>query len=66
MGRLRLRLRKDGPIVVEGPIEIVDSNGNPIAIPEGKPDVALCRCGHSANKPFCDGSHCRCGWSQEQ
>ena len=52
-----LRLREDGPIVVHGPIRLVDHLGQEIALPAGKPHVALCRCGRSGRKPFCDGSH---------
>jgi CDGSH-type Zn-finger protein len=45
----------DGPLLVRGPIELVDSNGNPV--PRHRSTVALCRCGVSALKPFCDGTH---------
>lgn len=43
-----------GPYLVKGSIELIDANGNKI---ETKESFALCRCGHSANKPFCDGTH---------
>ena len=46
---------KNGPLVIEGKAKITDENGDVNEI-EGKM-VALCRCGQSANKPFCDGSH---------
>ena len=46
----------DGPYNVTGSIRLVDADGNEFALEEGRP-VALCRCGHSCNKPFCDGSH---------
>lgn len=52
-----IRLRENGPLVIQMPVKIVDHQGNEFPIPTGKPAVALCRCGHSANKPFCDGSH---------
>jgi CDGSH-type Zn-finger protein len=45
----------DGPLLVRGPIELLDSNGD--AIPRTRATVALCRCGVSAIKPFCDGTH---------
>ena len=45
----------DGPLMVKGDIEVLDAQGNPLPV---KGDAAyLCRCGASANKPFCDGSH---------
>jgi len=45
---------KDGPYNVEGWPELRDPNGN---VPESREHYALCRCGRSKNKPFCDGSH---------
>jgi CDGSH-type Zn-finger protein len=57
---VRIRVRATGPYVIEGdPSEyvIVDHEGNPIPIPEGKKNVVLCRCGASSTKPFCDTSH---------
>jgi CDGSH-type Zn-finger protein len=59
---ITIRCRENGPLVVEGPITIIDHQGNPFALPTGKPAIALCRCGQSANKPFCDGSHRQCGF----
>ncbi len=56
MADVRIEIRENGPSRVTGPIEIVDQEGNNYAIPEGR-WVTLCRCGHSANKPFCDGGH---------
>jgi CDGSH-type Zn-finger protein len=57
----RIRLRKSGPYVIEGDdVQIVDWNGAPYAI--GRRPVALCRCGASSTKPFCDGTHKRCGF----
>ena len=46
---------KNGPYLVEGLIELVDSNGK--RIPVNGDEVYLCRCGLSATKPFCDGAH---------
>jgi CDGSH-type Zn-finger protein/uncharacterized Fe-S cluster protein YjdI len=49
----------DGPLFVRGPIEVVDRGGRVI---RRAARVALCRCGHSQNKPFCDDSHYRVGF----
>jgi CDGSH-type Zn-finger protein len=57
-----IRLRENGPLVIQGPVRIVDHVGNEFTIPPGKDTVALCRCGQSKNKPFCDGSHRTCGF----
>jgi CDGSH-type Zn-finger protein len=57
-----IRCRENGPLVVQGPVRVVDHQGNEFALPQGKDNVALCRCGHSRAKPFCDGSHRQCGF----
>jgi CDGSH-type Zn-finger protein len=57
-----IRCRENGPLVVLGPVTIVDLQGNAFTPPAGKETIALCRCGHSASKPFCDGSHRSCGF----
>ena len=46
----------NGPIRIEGEFEIVDPSGKTFGL-AGRTTIGLCRCGHSANKPFCDGSH---------
>ena len=46
---------RDGPLLVRGPFRIEDMHGNPIAVE--RETVALCRCGKSRIRPFCDGSH---------
>ena len=58
-----IRLRPDGPLVVEGEMRLIDHEGNEFTLPVNKPVVALCRCGESKNKPFCDGAHKQCGFS---
>ena len=57
-----IRLRENGPLVVQGIVKIVDHLGNEFTLPTGKETIALCRCGQSKNKPFCDGSHRTCGF----
>jgi CDGSH-type Zn-finger protein len=49
-----VRVRPDGPNVVTGDIAVVTKTG-----PRELPTAVLCRCGHSADKPFCDGAHVR-------
>ena len=57
-----IRCRENGPYLVQGPVQIVDHLGNVFVIPPGKDTVALCRCGQSKNRPFCDGSHRTCAF----
>lgn len=52
----KLTINNNGPIKVEGDFEIVDTLGKAYGL-QGRTIVSLCRCGLSANKPFCDGSH---------
>lgn len=51
---------ESGPILVDGPLELTDENGERRTV-EG-PKVVLCRCGCSEDKPFCDGQHTACGF----
>jgi CDGSH-type Zn-finger protein len=46
---------RDGPLLIRGDYEILDQDGRPID--PGRDVVALCRCGKSRVRPFCDGSH---------
>ena len=45
----------NGPLLVRGDVEIVDTDGNPVE--RNRRTLALCRCGISARKPYCDGTH---------
>ncbi len=54
----------NGPIRIEGEFEILDPSGAVFGL-SGRTVISLCRCGHSANKPFCDGSHNRMGFSDQ-
>ena len=62
MADVVIRCRPNGPLVIEGPVTVVDAQGNPFPLPTNKPLVALCRCGQSQSKPFCDGTHKSCGF----
>ena len=46
---------RDGPLLVRGPFRLVDQDGNEITA--GDETIALCRCGKSRLRPFCDGTH---------
>jgi CDGSH-type Zn-finger protein len=52
---------RDGPLLVRGDFRLVDQDGT--EIDPGRHTIALCRCGKSGIKPFCDGSHKRSGFS---
>jgi len=55
-----IRPSKNGPYIVEGAVDLFDTDGNKITV--DKPRIALCRCGTSSNKPFCDGTHSAIGF----
>ena len=61
MADVTIRVKPNGPYLVEGSVEIIDAGGNPVST-EGRPKIALCRCGASSNKPFCDGTHSQIGF----
>ena len=63
MSNVTIRVRDNGPLLIEGPIVVVDAEGKSFAIPANKPAIAFCRCGASNNKPFCDGSHKTCNFT---
>lgn len=66
MAELIIRCRKNGPLIVEGDLQVLDHEGRPFEINRDKPAVALCRCGQSQRKPFCDGSHRDCGFIADE
>lgn len=55
-----IQVTADGPLEVLGPVRLVDAEGGLV---EESDRQFLCRCGHSANKPFCDGSHRKVGFT---
>lgn len=65
MPAFTIRIRQNGPYLVPAEdvasLNLIDHEGNPIPVPEGQ-SVALCRCGGSSRKPFCDGHHDRTGF----
>ena len=52
----KIVINNNGSIKIEGDFQIVDAQANAYGL-QGRTIVSLCRCGQSANKPFCDGSH---------
>lgn len=54
MSDVTIKVMDKGPLFVSGSVELLDAEGNRF---ETKEKFALCRCGESTNKPFCDGSH---------
>jgi CDGSH-type Zn-finger protein len=55
----RITVRLHGPIWIQGDVDLVDQDGNPLTPPPAKTPgmIKLCRCGQSSNQPFCDGTH---------
>jgi CDGSH-type Zn-finger protein len=58
--KVTIQVRPNGPYLVKGPVRLVDADGN--EFPVSGDTFALCRCGGSTNKPFCDGTHSRIGF----
>ena len=53
--RTRITPYRNGPYLIRGPFTLVDQDGEEIEV--GRRVVALCRCGRSQSRPFCDGTH---------
>lgn len=62
-GNIEIKTVTDGPLVFTGRFELVDGKGDSDSIRE---NAALCRCGQSKNKPFCDGTHNQIGFKSDQ
>ena len=65
MSEATIQTRPNGPFRVTGKITLVDGEGKPFDL-GGREAVSLCRCGQSANKPFCDGSHGKSGFQSNE
>jgi len=61
-GPLRVTPAKDGPLLIEGNLELVTGTGRTV---NRMSKAALCRCGHSSKKPYCDGTHRSIGFKSE-
>lgn len=57
--KLVLKALKNGPLLVQGPYQIYSETSQPVTCSK---NIALCRCGASSNKPFCDGTHNKIGF----
>jgi CDGSH-type Zn-finger protein len=60
----KITVKNNGSIRVEGEFELFDLSGKKFDL-NGRTTVSLCRCGHSKDKPFCDGSHREVGFQSE-
>jgi CDGSH-type Zn-finger protein len=61
MSDITIKTRENGPLLVTGAVTVTDHLGN-VFPTAGQTTIALCRCGASQKKPFCDGSHKSCGF----
>ena len=52
---------ENGPYLVKGPVTLLDADGGEYQVERAS--IALCRCGGSTNKPFCDGTHSKVGFA---
>ena len=64
MADVNIEIRENGPLRFTGPITITDKDGKNYTVPDSEA-VAICRCGHSTNKPFCTGTHRESGFEAE-
>lgn len=64
MADVKITVRNDGPLRVEGPFTLVDAEGKEYGIAE-RQWVSLCRCGLAETKPICDGAHKKLGFKSE-
>jgi CDGSH-type Zn-finger protein len=53
---VEIKVRDNGPYKVTGPVRVIDADGQVFDVPGDRP-IALCRCGQSQDKPFCDATH---------
>ena len=60
-GGVTITVRNNGPYLVEGPVRVLDADGQEYDL-SGKTRFSLCRCGGSTRKPFCDGTHSKIGF----
>ena len=66
MAKVEIKARENGPYKVTGAVTLIDADGNEYELPDDGRPLALCRCGGSATKPFCDGTHKRNGFTSTE
>ena len=59
MAHVKIETIKNGPYIVTGEVELIDADGHKFPVEKR---MALCRCGASTEKPFCDGTHSKIGF----
>ena len=59
MAHVTIETIRNGPYIVTGEVELIDADGNKFPVEKR---MALCRCGASTEKPFCDGTHSKIGF----
>ncbi len=64
MADVRIKTLKDGPYEIKGVVDLIDAKRNPFQLQEEV--IYLCRCGQSSTKPFCDGTHSKCGFKADE
>ncbi|MDZ7797039.1 MAG: glutamate synthase-related protein [Candidatus Marinimicrobia bacterium] len=62
--KIKIFTSDNGPLIAENPSSLTQSTNDEVAVTG--PTVALCRCGHSESKPFCDGTHGKIGWKDNK
>ena len=62
MPDVTITARENGPYLIRGAVELIDADGG-IYDTQAKETIALCRCGGSTTKPFCDGTHSKTGFA---
>ena len=60
MDKVTIQTRPNGPYLVKGPLRLIDADGQEFEVTGDT--IALCRCGGSTRKPFCDGTHSKIGF----
>lgn len=64
MADVEITVSNNGPLRLRGNMVVKDQQGGVYDL-AGRDSISLCRCGNSANKPFCDGTHARVGFAHE-